>query len=51
MLAAHGHRGNYIIHVARDDQPDGNLPVVRGIRRVQRAGACIETHLTPYRAG
>ena len=42
-------RGPHIVFVPGDDDADGNLTVVRGIRRVERARAAIEPHLAADR--
>lgn len=44
VAAESGHGGDGILDLARDDDPDRHLAVVRGIGRVERAAAGIEPH-------
>jgi hypothetical protein len=48
--AAHAHGRDDIVGVARNDQPDGDLSVVRRIGRVERAAPSIEANLTANHA-
>jgi hypothetical protein len=36
--------------IARHNQADGNLPVIRSVRRIQRAATLVEAHLAAQRA-
>ena len=36
--------GDHVVGIARDDQADGNLPVVRAVGGIKRAAAAIEAH-------
>src|ERR1019366_5035501 len=36
------YRRNDVIHRSRDDNADWYLPVIRGVRRIQRAGTSVE---------
>ena len=44
-LPARRHRRDHIVGIARNDETDGNLTVVRAVGGVQRAAAAIEAHL------
>ena len=44
VFPARGHRGDHIVVIARNDQADGNLPVIRAVGCIQRAAAAIEAH-------
>ena len=46
VFPARGHRGDHILFVTRNDKTDGNLAVVRAVRRIQGAAATIEAHFT-----
>src|SRR6202030_4171330 len=39
-----GYRGDHVVAVARNHQPNGNLAIVRGVRGVKRATAAVEAH-------
>ena len=43
-------RGDNIIHVARQNNSNRYLPVVRPVGRVKRAAAVVETHIAPQLA-
>ncbi len=38
-----------IVGIARDDEADRNLPVVRAVGGVERAAAAVEAHLAAHR--
>ena len=42
--------GDHVVAIARDDDADRHLAVVRGVGRVERAGAGVEAHLAARRA-
>ncbi len=46
--AARGHRRDHIVCIAGNDEPDGNLPVVRAVGGVERAAPAIEAHLAAH---
>ena len=46
VRATHRHRGNDVVGITRNDEPDWNLTVVRTVGRVQGTAAAIEADLT-----
>ena len=42
--------GDDVVRIARHDKTDGDLPVVRGVGRVQRAASAIEAHFAVHGA-
>ena len=48
--SADGDRGAHVVFVARHDNANGYLPVVRGVGGVQRPAAAIEAHFAAHRA-
>jgi hypothetical protein len=50
VFAADGVGGNYIVGVAGQDHPDGNLAVVGGVGSVESARAAIKADFTAYLA-
>ena len=49
-VARRGHCLHHVLHAARHHHPDGDLPVVGAIRRVEGAAAVVESHLAPHPA-
>jgi hypothetical protein len=50
MFAAEGDRGENVFGIARDDDSDGNLTVVRTVGRIQGAAAGVKTDLSAQMA-
>jgi hypothetical protein len=44
IVTSRGNSGDDIVHIARDDDPDRNLPVIRAVGRVKCAAAIVESH-------
>jgi len=50
MFAAEGDRGENVFGIARDDDSDGNLTVVRTVGRIQGAGSGVESDFSSQMA-
>ena len=50
-LPARGHRGDDIVRIAWNDEPDRDLPVIRSVGRVQCAASAIEANFAANRRG
>ena len=49
VLPADANRRDHVVHIPRDDDANGHLPIVGAVGRIQRAAAAIESHLAAAR--